>query len=806
MIRINNLDKYYNKGKKSEQCALNDVNLEFGNTGLVCILGESGSGKTTLLNAIGGLDDFSGGSIEINGTKLTGYSPKLTDAIRNEHFGYIFQNYYILKDYTVGYNVKLALNRYDLTEEEKNERVDYILDMLGILKYKKKVVSKLSGGQQQRVSIARALVKAPNIILADEPTGNLDEENTLKTMMILKNISKECLVIVVTHEKRIAKFFADRIIQVSDGKIVSDKVNNATAYERSDDSNIYLKEYEQEIIDDKYAEFKLYHKKDDIPEKIRLNFVFKDGKLYIQNLSENDLVIANSENGVQILDEERPSLDAQDVDNFEYNLSRLDEKKNAGLPFREIWHMAMANIAALGKKQRFMVIILLVSAILLSITTAKYVNDKVIDEAAIVTSDSHCLKVNLENTDIFNEDEHMDMHEFINKYLNNKKYGDIICQNTSGMYIEGRTFTQIKSQDISLSDFSYIPYEHLDKNKLLYGRMPEKRNEVVLDKQLIDKVTEYTSAVSLMYDGYESYVGAKLHGSDATVKYKVVGISDMGEPSVYCSPNVILSLMENTTLVESDEEFNRENVKGYKKVKLKDNEVLIRKGFADSEGYKIGDQANLDGDYVIKGTFPDGLGVDYVMSDKGCKMLMCEQIYMDSACYSYTDNIPETKKYYKKISSKYLEKFEPVMTVPHDDQIKEYLEQYSTVSVSGNVIMIAAAVISLIMIYFMIKSNAMLRSEELTVYRMFGISNKSIISAFILEIYAMASVTTLPAVLVTAGIIKLISFAPSLNVGVIFPWWAVVGLLLCNYLVYAIICILPVKSILAKPPAALDLK
>ena len=120
---------------------------------------------------------------------------------------------------------------------------------------------------------------------------------------------------------------------------------------------------------------------------------------------------------------------------------------------------------------------------------------------------------------------------------------------------------------------------------------------------------------------------------------------------------------------ESDEEFNRENVKGYKKVKLKDNEVLIRKGYADSEGYKIGEQANLDGDYVIKGTFPDGLGVDYVMSDNGCKMLMCEQIYMDSACYSYTDNIPETKKYYKKISSKYLEKFEPVMTVPHDDQI-----------------------------------------------------------------------------------------------------------------------------------------
>ena len=99
MIRVNNLEKYYNKGKKSEQHVLNDVNLEFGNTGLVCILGESGSGKTTLLNTIGGLDDFSGGSVEINGKKITGYSPKIIDAIRNEHFGYIFQNYYILPVY-----------------------------------------------------------------------------------------------------------------------------------------------------------------------------------------------------------------------------------------------------------------------------------------------------------------------------------------------------------------------------------------------------------------------------------------------------------------------------------------------------------------------------------------------------------------------------------------------------------------------------------------------------------------------------------------------------------------------------------
>lgn len=220
MIQINHLHKYYNEGKKNEQHVLNDVTLEFPSTGLICILGESGSGKTTLLNTVGGLDTFSGGSITIDDKELKKYDPKVMEPIRNNSFDYIFQNYYLLKDYSVSYNIKLALNRYDLSDEEKEERVDYVLDILGIGKYKKKIVSKLSGGQQQRVSIARALVKSPDVIFADEPTGNLDEENTIRTMSILKNISKECLVLLVTHEKRIARFFGDRIIEVCDLSLI----------------------------------------------------------------------------------------------------------------------------------------------------------------------------------------------------------------------------------------------------------------------------------------------------------------------------------------------------------------------------------------------------------------------------------------------------------------------------------------------------------------------------------------------------------------------------------------------------------
>ena len=317
MIQIKGLNKYFNRGSKNELHVVNDVSMEFANTGLVCILGESGSGKTTLLNVLGGLDTFAGGEIQIDDTTLTKYQPSRIEPLRNEKFGYIFQNYFLLQDYSVEYNVKLALNLYDLTEEEKDARVDYVLKQLKINRYKKKLVSKLSGGQQQRVSIARALVKSPQIILADEPTGNLDEENTIRTMSILKNISKECLVILVSHERRIVEFFADRIIEIKDGRIINDQDNVVRGnYQRGDDANIYLRELEKVTLENEQGHFNLYRNTDSEDSQIRLNLAWKDGKLYIQNLMDYDLIMEGEENGIQILDTERPSLEMEEIENI----------------------------------------------------------------------------------------------------------------------------------------------------------------------------------------------------------------------------------------------------------------------------------------------------------------------------------------------------------------------------------------------------------------------------------------------------------------------------------------------------------
>ena len=219
MIKIEKLDKYFNKGKSNENHVLKEVSLELGDRGLVCILGESGSGKTTLLNTIGGLDTFKSGTVKVDDVVLRKYEQNKIERLRNQKFGYIFQNYYLLQDYTVAYNVKLALNVFDLTEEQKDERVDYVLEALGMSRYKKKRISQLSGGQQQRVAIARTLAPEPQVLFMDEPLSNLDAKLRLGMRYELQRLHVETgsTFVYVTHDQMEAMTLATKICLINNG-------------------------------------------------------------------------------------------------------------------------------------------------------------------------------------------------------------------------------------------------------------------------------------------------------------------------------------------------------------------------------------------------------------------------------------------------------------------------------------------------------------------------------------------------------------------------------------------------------------
>ena len=226
MVRLEKVNKYFNRRKPNQIHIINNTSLELEKTGLVAILGHSGSGKTTILNAIGGLDKVNKGKIFINGKKITKRSSYTVDKIRNLNIGYIFQDYKLLENLSVYENVAISLKMIGIkNKKEIEKRVKYVLEAVKMYRYRNRPARMLSGGEKQRVAIARAIVKNPSIVIADEPTGNLDSKNSLEIMNIIKALSKDKLVILVTHEIDLANFYASRIIKLQDGKIIEDYEN-----------------------------------------------------------------------------------------------------------------------------------------------------------------------------------------------------------------------------------------------------------------------------------------------------------------------------------------------------------------------------------------------------------------------------------------------------------------------------------------------------------------------------------------------------------------------------------------------------
>ena len=218
-IKVENIVKTFNRHSRNANKVLKGVSFELPDKGLVCIFGKSGSGKTTLLNIIGGLEKADSGKVYIDGECTSGK----TDKIRNAKIGFIFQNYYLEKGYTIAEILRNQMIIAGFKDEKEIERrTEEALKLVDMERFKNKLGDALSGGQQQRVAIARAIVKGSDIILADEPTGNLDAENTMKVMDILKEISKTQLVVIVTHEVSLIKKYADSHIKIVDGELVED--------------------------------------------------------------------------------------------------------------------------------------------------------------------------------------------------------------------------------------------------------------------------------------------------------------------------------------------------------------------------------------------------------------------------------------------------------------------------------------------------------------------------------------------------------------------------------------------------------
>ncbi len=221
MLQLKDITKEYVTGSRKVS-ALDGISISFDSAEFVAVLGPSGCGKTTLLNVIGGLDRYDSGELLISGRSTREYSDSEMDAYRNHSIGFVFQSYNLIPHQSVLANVELALTLSGVSAAERRQRATAALESVGLKDQLAKRPNQLSGGQMQRVAIARALVNDPDILLADEPTGALDSHTSMQLMDSLKALARDRLVIMVTHNRELARKYATRIVELSDGKIISD--------------------------------------------------------------------------------------------------------------------------------------------------------------------------------------------------------------------------------------------------------------------------------------------------------------------------------------------------------------------------------------------------------------------------------------------------------------------------------------------------------------------------------------------------------------------------------------------------------
>lgn len=771
MIKITKLNKYFYHHKSNEIHVINDVSFEFPQTGLVTIIGESGSGKTTLMNVIGGLDNFHNGTIEIDDFKIKKYSSKIMDRIRNEKIGYIFQNYLLLQQRSVYDNLKIVLNMYNITDDDKNERIDYVLKAVGMLKYKKKNVSELSGGQQQRIAIARALIKSPSLILADEPTGNLDEKNTIQIMNIIKKISKNTLVVLVSHERKIASSYSDYIIEVSNGKIIKETlVNEQKDYQYEDDQNIYLKEYEYQQIETEQVKIDFYSN-DDV--KINLQIVHKNGKFYIK--SSNDLVHLDENSEIKILNEHKVKLDANKESMInDYELSALEYVKTPRLSLKEKIKLAFSNLNKMKKRTIVLAVPLMIIVVLTLFSIQSILSASFVDKQHLVHTDSRIYNINLEkgSAEVNNTVAKFGFKKFVEGFMEENPNIEPLMDHSNKFYFALPNFTQIIVQKYELSGFAILTTEQVKEEDLIYGRMPQNATEIVVDKWVLENAIE-DSTVSNFMD-VSSFINKTITMKDKDYTLKIVGIVSNDQNSIYINKWSLFNLYPSVLKKEGITICSLSELEKYLGTNLNINlnkyeGILdVNSGISHQEDINLNDDNDLKIKVVGHVDFKD-CPYDLVLADEIYKELLISvlstnyeelNVYCESELekQQVIDYVNEVKNYYNSGELKATAEYGFTNNIPltfkdvklqisaksdYNEILAPHIEEANKVITSRIVVTLTILAISIIIVFFSMKSFALKNIYDLGVYRALGIKKSSLVFVYALEICIISLRTTL---------------------------------------------------------------
>ena len=793
MLQIKKVNKYYNRHRKNQIHVINNTTLTMGKTGLVALLGPSGCGKTTILNTIGGLDKINKGQIYINGQKISSRSPHKVDKIRNLNIGYIFQDYKLIDNMSVYDNIKLVLKLIGLKDKtEIDKRITYVLDKVGMLRYKNRPASMLSGGERQRVGIARAIAKDPDIILADEPTGNLDSKNSLEIMKIIRAISKEKLVILVTHEQNLAKFYASRIIKLEDGKVIEDYPNdNDDILDYEIENTFYLKDMHKETPTD---EVTIYKNNDEATQKINIDIVVRGANIYIRSNTPQKPVIVDQDSTIELIDDHYKAQSKKDIDKYTFDFSNI-VNNNYKKKYSSILNPITLIIEGFKKviNYSFLKKILLagffLSGIFIMYASSSIAKVLTINDEDFITINKNYLIVESKKNDL-------------NTYLENEQTPEVnyiipsnsIVKFTVDYKEYYQTSTTKDTLSASISDISMIT-----KDNLIYGRLPENSNEVVVDIMSINKMfKEQNYAKMAGITTVQSMIGReiKLQG---LLTYTIVGLTDLKSPSIYMSKDNftnVLSLSDYDTdlkLLSYDIISPKVTLKEGR-IPTNDYEAIIN--INQKEDYKIGkklDTKVAGTPLTVVGYYDSPDNYDYILTNENT--IKYNNITTLSNYVIYTSNKENTVEAFHAKNLNIKDSYE--------SSKEAYKKEMSSHTKNVIIASLITLIISLIEIFLMTRASFLSRIKEIGILRAVGVKRSDIYKMFIGEIIATTTLGCLPGIALMYYILTKLQTIPYLKSMILASPLVLLIAIISIYIFNIIVGLIPVFNTVRKTPASI---
>lgn len=801
MIRIEKVNKYFNRFRKNSNHVINNTTLTLEDTGLVALLGPSGSGKTTLLNAIGGLDKINSGKIYINDKKISGHNIYRIDKLRNLNIGYIFQDYKLVDNMSVYDNVALSLRTIGVKDKKEiDKRVSYVLERVGMYRYRKRPASMLSGGERQRVGIARAIVKNPNIIIADEPTGNLDSKNSLEVMNIIKKISEDRLVILVTHEVNLAKFYASRIIEIEDGRVVNDYINDhEDNLDYSIDNNIYLKDIKNNTKDNKLG-IDVYRDKE---SNLNIQIVLKGNNIFIKSLDDRKIEVVDDNSSIEFIDDHYKTLAKKDLNSidFDYNVLKHNSRIRYSSIFNPITFITngFKKVLEYSLIKKLLLIGFFLSGFFIMMSASRIAANLTIHDKDFVDTNKNYLKVHEEKI----------VYDDYYKLKNNPNVNYVIPGNSKVTFkLKVDDFYQTAQTNSTITG-SLSSVSMLNSNDIILGRMPENDNEIVIDKMVIDQLKKAMNITKMI--GLNK--NKDFLNRDAIItnvpNFKIVGITDLESPSIYADESKFINILYNNVNENHYDytgDYEEDYTSDYQEWSLFTDKVYIKEGRWPLYDYEV----------VVNVRNKEEMKLNKEINKKINDRKLVVVGYYDSE-----ENIDKNLVNDNMVRFLLLKKSKNIMVYPKDKDIivdeltneginvedsyiaskTKYLkerENGTKVAITSSLIVLG---ISLIEIILMLRSSFLSRIKEVGIYRAIGLKKKDIYIMFSGEIIAITTLTSLPGIILSAYIFNRISHMPLLGSEFLVNQNIVVLAVVLIYIFNLICGLFPVFFTLRKRPA-----